>query len=88
MSAGSFKHFGANEILGGREQNLKNNGLFMEGLSPPQNYSIIWDTHYVYNMTSTSQIYTERLTLYKWIARGSDFWFSNELITACIGSTF
>lgn len=31
MAAGSFKHFGANEIFGGREQNLKNNGLFMDG---------------------------------------------------------
>lgn len=31
MSAGSFKHFGANEIVEGGGQNLKNNGLFMEG---------------------------------------------------------
>ena len=60
----------------------------MEGTISPQNYSIIWDAHYVYNMTSTSQIYTERLTLYKWIARGSDFWFSNEIIIACSRSTF
>lgn len=42
MSAGSFKHFGANEIFGGRGTKPKKimDCLWTE-LSPPQNCSII-----------------------------------------------